>query len=406
MKILHDVATPVDITHVIPYMHPSAGGPPVVVDRICKRLGAEGWTNRVVTTDTLARKLPRDWIAQYGPDYELTVFPSRGPATYGYSPALAANIEGIVTRSRLVHIHTSWSYPVWVAMRACRKNRIPFVVMPHGMLDPNSLQRKWVKKRVYGQFVEWPQIRAAAAMVYTHAEERRLAERAVRGLPPGFIVPLGTDPPPAESREQLSEAFFQRFPHLRGRKIVLFLSRLHPKKGLDLLIPAFRAVSNRFDDAHLALVGGGEADYVAKLRCLVDEEGLGKRATFTGPLNGNAKWEAMAAATMLALPSYQENFALVVAEGMRIGLPVVLSRRVNIWSEVVEAGAGLPCDLTVGSVAEAICCFLADPAFARCAGLQGQQLAIELFNWERTAAAVSAMYSDVLNLANPITCTT
>ena len=144
-----------------------------------------------MTTNALARNLPTDWIAEYGGDYELSVFPSRGPASFAYSRELVADIERIVASSRLVHIHTAWSHPGLAAMRACRRQRVPYVVMPHGMFDENSLKRKWLKKQLYGRLVEWPHIRAAAAMVYTHNEERRLAEGSVRGLPTGFIVPLG-----------------------------------------------------------------------------------------------------------------------------------------------------------------------------------------------------------------------
>ena len=392
------------ITHVIPYMHPSAGGPPVVVDRLCRGLGRAGWTNRVVTTDALARGLPQDWTAQYGQDYEMLVFPTRGPTNFGYSGALAAKIDEIVASSQLIHVHTAWSYPGLAAMRACRRRGIPFVVMPHGMFDSNSLRRKWLKKQLYGRFVEWREVRAAAAMVYTHAEERRLAEESVPRLPPGFIVSLGADSPPDATREQLGAAFIEKFPHLRGRRVVLFLSRLHPKKGLDLLIPAFRTVANRFDDAHLAIVGAGDDAYLATLRRLVSNDSLADRVTFTGPLNGNAKWEAMAAATMLVLPSYQENFALVVAEGMRIGLPIVLSRRVNIWTDVVEGGAGLPCELSINSVAEAVARLLADPCFADHAGRQGQRLATKRFTWDRTAAAVAAVYAEVLHRSSAVTC--
>jgi glycosyltransferase involved in cell wall biosynthesis len=400
MNLSENNSHPIDITHVIPYMHPSAGGPPVVVDRMCRRLAGRGWTNRVVTTDALARELPTDWTAEYGQDYDLTVFPSRGPGVFSYSPHLAASIDRLVAESRLVHIHTLWTYPGWAAARACRRQNVPFVVMPHGMLDPNSLHRKWIKKQLYGRLVEWPQLRAAAAMVYTHEEERRLAEGSVRGLPAGFLVPLGADPPPEQPREQLAEAFFQRLPHLRGRKLVLFLSRLHPKKGLDLLIPAFRIVVQRHPDAHLALIGPGEDGYVATLRRLVEQEGLAGCATFTGPMLGQAKWEAMAASAVLVLPSYQENFALAVAEGMRMGLPVVLSRRINIWSDVVEASAGIACNLTADSVAEAVAHYLAEPSAAEHAGRQGQRLAAEQFNWERTAADIDAVYRHVLSSGN------
>jgi glycosyltransferase involved in cell wall biosynthesis len=404
MKLGQNTVKPVNLTHVIPYMHPSAGGPPVVVDRICKQLQIHGWSNRVVTTDTLARGLPDDWVAEYGQDYDLRVFASRGPISYGYSPAVGAAIDPLVAASRLVHIHTAWSYAGLAAMRACRRRGVPYVVMPHGMFDSNSLRRKWVKKQVYGRLVEWPHVRAAEAMIYTHPEEQRLAEESVLGLPQGFIVPLGADAPPNEPREQLAAAFLSRFSQLRGKRIVLFLSRLHPKKGLDLLIPAFRSVAACFSDVHLAIVGGGEDDYVVELRALVDREAIREHVTLTGPLNGRAKWEAMAAATTLVLPSYQENFALVVAEGMRIGLPIVLSRRVNIWADVVQAGAGLLCELSADSVAGAICSLLADPALAERMGRQGRQLAVQTFTWEQTAAAVEAVYRDVLGRLGEIAC--
>ena len=213
---------------------------------------------------------------------------------------------------------------------------------------------------------------------------------------------MGSDPPPNLPRKQLAEGFLQRFPDLRNRKLVLFLSRLHPKKGLDLLIPAFRAVVSTHRDAHLVLVGPGDGDYIASIRCLVHREGLADHTTITGPLFDQAKWEALAAASMLVLPSYQENFALVVAEAMRLGLPIVLSRRVNIWSDVVEAGAGAVCDLTADSVAHVIIHYLDNPIVAEQAGRQGQRLATESFNWDRTAAAVDEVYRNVLSSKNRI----
>jgi glycosyltransferase involved in cell wall biosynthesis len=385
-----------DITHVIPYMHPRAGGPPVVADRVCRHLAHCGWSSRLLTTDAMAQDDSPQWIAQYGDGYELAVFPSRGRGAYAYSRSLAAEIDALVAASRLVHIHTAWTYPTWAAIRACRRRGVPFVVMPHGMLDPNSLARKPLRKWVYGRLIQWPQFRAAAAMVYTHAEERRLAEQSVARLPPGFVVPLGADEPPPESRDALAEAFLSRFPELRGRTLVLFFGRLHPKKGIDLLIPAMRRVAQRHDRAHLLLVGPGEADCLDSFRRMADREGLAERTTFAGPMSGQAKWEAMAAAAVFALPSYQENFALAAVEAMRAGLPVVLSRRVNLWSDVVEAGAGVACELEVESLAEAVGRYLADPVLAECAGCQGQRLAAEKFTWDRTAAALDAVYRHVL----------
>src|SRR5262249_32164051 len=141
--------------------------------------------------------------------------------------------------SRLVHLHTLWTYPTWAAVRACRRHNVPYVVMPHGMIDPNSLARKQLKKYLYGNLIEWRNLRGAHAMLYTHEEEQRLAESTVRGLPRGYVASLGCDDPPEADRGHLAEEFLSKRAELRGKRIVLFLGRLHPKKGLDLLLGAF-----------------------------------------------------------------------------------------------------------------------------------------------------------------------
>jgi glycosyltransferase involved in cell wall biosynthesis len=264
------------------------------------------------------------------------------------------------------------------------------------MFDRNSLRRKWLKKQLYGRLVEWPQVRAAAAMVYTHEEERRLAEESVRGLPKGFIVPLGADAPPDAPLEHLRLDFLRRFPHLQRKRIVLFLSRVHPKKGLDLLIPAFRNVAARCKDAHLVIVGSGDPEYLSTLHRTVDRLRISDCVTFTGSLNGRSKWEAMAAATMLVLPSYQENFGLVVAEAMQLGVPVVLSRHVNTWTDVVQGGAGLVCELSCESVATAIFWLLEDASRPEAIGRRGKALAVERFNWNGTAVSMASVYTAVL----------
>jgi glycosyltransferase involved in cell wall biosynthesis len=232
-------------------------------------------------------------------------------------------------------------------------------------------------------------------MVYTHAEEQRLAESAVKGLPRGYVAPLGADCPPDEPRQVLAEDFLARRPELRSKRRVLFLSRLHPKKGLDLLVPAMAIVRRRMPDARLVLVGDGDAEYVAAVRKMVATAGLGDVVTFTGALAGREKWSAFAAAELFVLPSYQENFGLVVVEALSSGVPVLLSRRVNIWQEAVQAGAGWDCELTAKSVAEGIVLGLSDPAELACKGARGRRLVAEQFRWEHTARVMAGVFEDV-----------
>jgi glycosyltransferase involved in cell wall biosynthesis len=383
-------------------MHPHAGGPPVVVDRLCQRLAAHGWDTRVITTDSMADAGDEGWARRYAEHYALDVHKTGRLRGYAYSATLAAALDAAARQTDLVHMHTLWTYPTLAAAWLCRKLGTPYVVMPHGMLDPHSLTRKRLRKWVYGRVLEWPNVRAARAMIYTHAEEQRLAEQAVGGLPAGYVVSLGADEPPATGRAELAERFLAMHPELRGRSLVTFLGRLHPKKGLDLLIPAFAAVLQAVSDARLMLVGPGEENYLRSLRGSVVEYGLRDAVVFTGPLANEAKWQALAASTVFVLPSYQENFALTVVEALRCGVPVVLSRRVNIWQDVTRAEAGLACDLSVAGVAGAILRYVQEPALRAAAASGGQALIAERFNWDRSVLALEDVYMRLLSDKIPV----
>jgi glycosyltransferase involved in cell wall biosynthesis len=234
-------------------------------------------------------------------------------------------------------------------------------------------------------------------MIYTHAEEKRLAEQAVADLPMGCIVPLGADDMPRLSGSVLAERFLQKHPELRGKNLVLFLGRLHPKKGLDLLIPGFAEVVQSDLNARLVLAGPGDAGYLRALSDLAARHGLTEKILWTGPLEAEAKWQALAASTVFVLPSYQENFALTVVEAIRCGVPVVLSRRVNIWQDVTQAGAGLACELSAASVAKTILQYLKDPSLRAISAVRGQQLAADRFNWERSVEALEIVYRQLLS---------
>lgn len=384
------------ITHVIPYMHPHAGGPPVVVDRLCRGLAARGWKNQVITTDFMAGPGDSRWQDRLGDGYDLQVHKTKWLHSFAYSSTLAKAIRSAAESSALVHLHTLWTYPTYCAARICRKLDVPYVVASHGMIDPNSLERKRLKKRVYGRICEWPNLRRAHAMIYTHDEERRLAESAVSGLPRGFVVPLGADDPPQASRTELAGRFFAQYPQLREKDLIVFLGRMHPKKGLDLLIPAFANLVSSHARAHLLLVGPGDATYVSEINRRIEALGLAQRVTVTGPLAGESKWQALAASQVFVLPSYQENFALTVVEAMRIGVPVVLSKRVNIWRNVTDTGAGLACELTLDGVAGPIMQLLTDNELRTQCGASGERLAATQFNWDRCVAGTEQVYHTLL----------
>ena len=211
--------------------------------------------------------------------------------------------------------------------------------MPHGMLDPwfrDAWPLKHARKALYWRAIEQRVVRDAAAVVFTCEEERRLGRETFRPwlAKREEIVSLGTVAPPGEAAD-LRERFYARCPKLRGERVLLFLGRLHEKKGCDLLIEAFRRVA---PPMRLVLAGPcGDAALLQRLQTMAADAAV----TFTGPLYGEEKWGALAAAEVFVLPSHQENFGIAVAESLASGTPVLISDRVNIWREIAAAGAGL-----------------------------------------------------------------
>lgn len=385
-----------NLTHVVPYMHPHAGGPPVVVDRLCRRLAARGHRVRVVTTDALSDGAP-GWEREYAnAGYELEVHRARGNGPFAYSPTFAGAVRAAVASSDLVHLHTAWTYPTLRAAWACRSRGVPYLVMPHGMLDPHSMGRKRLKKWAYAKLFEGPNLRRAAGLVCTHAEEDRLARQSFSGLPRGWVVPLAADEPPPEPREALAEEFLARHGNFRGTKIVLFLGRLHPKKGLDLLLPAFADLVKRVPEARLALVGPGDASYVRGLHETIAANGTAEYVKFLGPLSGRDKWAALSAATLFALPSYQENFAITVVEALSVGTPVMISRRINIAEDIEKAGSGVIANLDTPSISASMAEVVSSAERTERLGSAGRELVRRTYNWDRTADAAELAYRAVL----------
>ncbi len=408
--------------HVIPYMAARAGGPVVVVDRLCRRMAALGVESVVLTTDVLGEAPPERVEARDGGvggpalarsgdtsrwagigdcpggGYEQRTFHALS-RRFAYSPALAAALNEIVPTCDLVHVHTLWTHTTAAAVRAARRHRVPCVVMPHGMLDPNALARKRLRKLLYGRLFEFARVRSARGVIYTTDEERDLARRTLRtaaGKPPEYVVPLGADEPPGR-REVLARAFLADRPDLADKTLVTFLGRVHPKKGLDLLVPAFAAVAARVPRAHLLIVGPDEAGTWPRVRRQVESLGLAARVTRIDMLTGARKWSALAASTLFVLPSYQENFAIAVAEAMRIGTPVVISERVNIRRTVESGGAGrvVPCEVAaLGAAIQQ--CLDAPQTVWRAMSDAAVAVAQRHCDWGQTAEAMMDVYDRVL----------
>jgi glycosyltransferase involved in cell wall biosynthesis len=391
---------PYSILHVIPYMHPSAGGPPVVVENFIRESNRLGHRSQIISTPSYCNGdqgnlLER--LEQLAP----TTFLNFLEILPALSRTGAAKINKHVRQADIVHVHTLWS-PLNVAARyACLRLDRPYVLMPHGMLDPYSLSVKALKKSTYLQLFERHNIACAQRMIYTTREEERLAASAGLRLPPGELVPLGANASSA-SRHDLRAQFLARFPQAEGKRTLFFLGRIHPKKGLDRILNCLQSVKQSVPNVLLVVAGDGETHYTRHLRQLVSALALDDQVLFAGRLDGELKWASFAGAELFLLPSRQENFAITVAEAMQMAVPVIISDKVNTWPYVKEAGAGLVLDeRDISSrLPHAIEELLKDDTTRSEMGVRGSHYARERLTWRASAQKLLACYNQVLLCAN------
>ena len=268
-----------------------------------------------------------------------------GPArtSYAYAPRLTRWLRANRHNYDAVLVRGLWQFGGFATWKALRNTSTPYFVFPHGMLDPwfkTTYPLKHLKKSLYWPWGEFRVLRDARAVCFTSEEERVLARQSF-GLYQAreTVVNYGTAAPPANFTAQ-RELFLHQFPHLRDKKIVLFLSRIHVKKGADLLIEAFAQIAARDPDLHLVMAGPDQQGLQSELQNQARKLGIDRRITWTGMLKGDLKWGAFRAARVFALPSHQENFGIVVAEALACGVPVLISDQVNIWREIAADRVG------------------------------------------------------------------
>ena len=343
------------LLRIIRSLNPSGGGPMEGVRQITPHLAALGVTTTVASLD------PPDapWL-QDQPFQAIGLGPVAG--RYGYRRGLPARIRALAVQHDAVIIHGTWQYHAYATWRALHGSGIPYFVYTHGMLDPwfkRTYPLKHLKKWAYWPWADYRVLRDARAVLFTTEQERLLARQSFWLYRAHEVVMgYGTSAPPADVEHQ-RQAFLQRFPQLRGQRILLFLSRIHPKKGLDLLIEAFASVASSDPRLQLVIAGPDQVGWQASLQQRAAALGIADRITWPGMLNGDLKWGAFRCAELFCLPSHQENFGIVVAEALACGLPVAIAEPVNISTKVAAAGAGLVHGDTAESTRRALSDWLA-----------------------------------------------
>jgi glycosyltransferase involved in cell wall biosynthesis len=379
-----------NVLQIIPYLAEAAGGPPVVVRRLMSTSCEAGWHNEAWTCPDYSQDGGRELEGQAN----VTVLPSQFAPLRG---AWRSQLKQAMTTADIVHCHTIWSPLVTICASIARERGVPYILAPHGMLDPYSFRQKQLKKRLYLEAFERRTISRAAKVLFTTIEEKELAESTFGPISSAVVVPLGADRLP-ENRQVLRDRFFDQHRDLRGRPLLLFMGRLHPKKRPEILPDVMSAIQSNFPQATLIFVGTGEASFVELVKRRAHNLALGDRVRFLGHLSGEAKFCALAAADLFILPSHQENFGIAVAEAMQAGVPVVLTRNVNIWREIEKAKAGVAVteDDLIYKLASAVTALLSDDKRRAIMSHNAQKLASEAFSWDASCKRTLEIYEDVL----------
>jgi glycosyltransferase involved in cell wall biosynthesis len=281
----------------------------------------------------------------YIKEFPLRVF-ATGPSVggYGFTKKLVPWLKGHVSEYDAVVVNGLWRYHAFGTWRAIHGSGVPYYAYPHGMLDPwfkSTYPLKHLKKWLYWPWADYRVLRDARAVLFT-SEEERLGSRQSFWLYRAreCEVAFGTSAPPSDG-PRLKELFLTANPALRGRRILLFLGRIHVKKGCDLLIRAFAGVCQREPALHLLMAGPDPTGWMPALKGLATQLGVADRISWPGLLQDEMKWGAFYAAEAFTLPSHQENFGIAAAEALGCGIPVLISNKVNIWREIEKARAGL-----------------------------------------------------------------
>lgn len=374
------------VVHVIASIDPKNGGLQAVVVRLASAQSSRGLEVHIVSyggpaVETLVRQIGEK-IPHFGkvtlhllpdPDMMETLVCRNGRRV----------LKGILKGTSFVHIHGVWEPFLIYASKLARRAGIPYCVCPAGMLDHWSLAQKSWKKRLAMRLCYRRMLNEAAFLHVLNVDEVA-AIRPLRLRSPKLIIPNGVfveefTPLPARGR------FLERLQLAPGRRYILFISRLHFKKGADVLAMAFAAICDMFPDVDLVMAGpddGAKQDFLG----LVAKFRIDHRVHMIGPIYGDAKIEAIVDACCFCLPSRQEGFSMSITEALACGTPVVISDQCH-FPEVAAVEAGLVVRVDPVEVAKALAMMLGDDDHARYMGSNGRSLVMEKFTWPAIADA-------------------
>lgn len=376
------------VLHVVPSLLPGSGGPSRTVPELCRALVSAGTHVSLLSTHVSAK--------------ELTLDPSQAPYEVMLIPAAAGTLTGArqvyeTVRQRsgefdLVHIHSLWNSVVTSAAAACRKTGIPYILAPRGMLSDACLhQHRYRLKRAYSWAYDRRTVEGAARLHFLNEDEARSSRSSWFRQPEYFIARNGIE----LNLPNSTEVFLDRFPSLKGRRIMLFLGRLHAIKGLDLQLQALERLAPKFPDLVWVLMGPDDGEW-ERIKGLARAANLEVHVNWVGPEMGPERFSAIAGADVLVQTSLYECQSTTVNEALAVGVPLVVTDSIN-YNEVQTAGAGIVVMRDADQLANAIEATLQTDDKGEAMRAAGRRFAARELAWPAIAGLVNTAYEDVMS---------
>ncbi|QGZ89998.1 hormogonium polysaccharide biosynthesis glycosyltransferase HpsP [Microcystis aeruginosa] len=390
------------ILQIVPSISLVYGGPSQMVLGLSAALAQLGQEVTIITTDSNGDtgQAPLDVplgvpVSQNG--YQIYYFPCSPFRRYKFSLDLFTWLANRAKDYDIAHIHALFSPVSSISAFIARYRQLPYILRPLGTLDPADLQKKRQLKQIYANFLEKTNLAAAAAVHFTSQQECQTAER-FNIKTKDIVIPLGVD---FFNPQALSVGF--DLP--QNKPIILYMSRLDPKKGLDLLLPSLERLLEKGLDFHFVLAGGNpqDRDYENRIKNQIERSILGKNTTITGFVTGEVKNSLLARADLFVLPSYYENFGIAVAEAMAAGIPVVISDRVDLHPAVAAAAAGWVTACQLEDLTNTLATAITNPEIRQQRGKNAKDLVFNQYSWSAIADQLLTVYQNlVCNIDRPL----
>jgi glycosyltransferase involved in cell wall biosynthesis len=382
------------ILHVTPTYLPAVryGGPIFAVHGLCRALVSRGHKVEVFTTniDGASESEVPIGVPVALDGVRVRYFSSDFLRRLSWAPSLARALKQELATFDLVHLHSVFLWPTWVAARLARRARVPYLLSPRGMLVKDMIERRnRIIKTGWLNLIEKTNLEGAAAIHVTSELEWTELLRFKWQLPRVALIPNGVDEVGSEAADVVSTDVEEL---TSERPLVLFLGRISWKKGLDRLLNSFALTSR----GTLAIVGTDDERLVPQLRRYADKLQIGDRVRFLPrTVLGSDKEHLFAAAQLFVLPSFSENFGNTVFEAMQRGIPVVVTPEVGAAEIVRKAQGGIVADGDPAPLSAAINCLIEDPARARERGEAGRCYVMKYYTWPHVASKMEALYESV-----------